>query len=1126
MREHSLARFLELPRIDDPAVRRGIFRQTIAALGLAEAGGGPLGLAGADPRALGRSLQVALGDGLLEEMDFIAPAAGAVALYQIAGALPLGAERRAVARKVLAHLYQGNAETFASVAARMALGSTRPLGGAGIRARVALCLRLRGASDVAIDRLALALLTRRELANEWLCTSATGSLPERRMAARLLERAAREVVRRAAGADPHPVRIFRGVYEAPSPGEPPRLGGFESIGASWRMLLADRETLVWRHVAIARGLLSGLVPEQHAETQRLLRDHLTPTEWRRGATSLSAQIAVDREPGLRQALELLDSIMMEHDPGIATALVWGLGPVAESEPEAAEELLEAIASRSPISVAESVAELRAELPGFGNRAAQICAEALRQSMGQHEPDDGLAALGECVLRELDDGGQSRELSFAVRAAVEAFGEQGTPHAFGLARQALGIANERIGELEAMTLTCRAGIGAAASRRRAMELLRDIDSTLLETRVLNDLLLLDRAPGSSSTGVVVLDDLDARLARWLLDPMHRNAAPDECRTQVTLLQRQIRTLLHLLDTSSTDFGDDHDRRIRVRSRWTITCQAFVAHVREHPDSPLTRAYIATVARAFDALVRDSAAEALDVFLYTVTAFVEPAHVAIVAEASMHPDVTQLLSQHLHFVIREFTGTPIERAKGRLEAFKRFLNGFPDQTTLRAEAFRAAAWVLVRALESVLDASSLSYLIPQDNSSVASTPLAAIEEAIAQMHQLVVGAERRCSEGVSQTAMGIRLRPGALAHAVENAVNTESAAGLVEALNATVRTAVSVLPSSVASLVTEILPRLAALQPYRPSAPEVSAPSSRVAPLPAWLPSRRILGGFFVLHQIGGGNVGTVFVVKRAEERHDPTAPRFALKVPEYNATAARTMSEEEFLRLFREEAGALLSIPDHRNIAGFVTFDARAKPKPILVMELVDGVNCERLLASQSMTTPRALEILDGVLAGLEAMHAAGIAHLDVKPSNAIVRDTDDQPVLVDFGLAGRKLRPGCATLCYGAPEIWDGETASKSPAALADVYSFGCFAYELLTGQTLFDGSSELAVISAHLSHDGLPPALKQMIQKRELQPLATALFRCLRQDPKERAPVPTLRRELQQLAEQIRDLSWPIRPW
>ncbi len=142
-REHFLARLLELPRIEDKEVRRGIFRQTIAALGLGDASGGPMALAGVDPKALARSVQMVWADGSLDNLDFITPAAAAVALYQIAGALPLGAERRAIGRKVLTYLYKGNAEAFASLASRMAMGSTRPLVGAGIHARLALSLCLR-----------------------------------------------------------------------------------------------------------------------------------------------------------------------------------------------------------------------------------------------------------------------------------------------------------------------------------------------------------------------------------------------------------------------------------------------------------------------------------------------------------------------------------------------------------------------------------------------------------------------------------------------------------------------------------------------------------------------------------------------------------------------------------------------------------------------------------------------------------------------------------------------------------------------------------------------------------------------------------------------------------------------
>ena len=133
-----------------------------------------------------------------------------------------------------------------------------------------------------------------------------------------------------------------------------------------------------------------------------------------------------------------------------------------------------------------------------------------------------------------------------------------------------------------------------------------------------------------------------------------------------------------------------------------------------------------------------------------------------------------------------------------------------------------------------------------------------------------------------------------------------------------------------------------------------------------------------------------------------------------------------MRMFRLEAGALLSVPEHKNVARFVTFDAGARPKPILVMELVEGSRCDQVLAVRGLDMPRALGILDGVLAGLEAMHAVGVGPLDVKPSNVILRPSGE-PVLVDFGLAGRHIRPGCGTGCYCAPEVWGVLPRGGSP---------------------------------------------------------------------------------------------------
>src|SRR4029079_18667543 len=145
--------------------------------------------------------------------------------------------------------------------------------------------------------------------------------------------------------------------------------------------------------------------------------------------------------------------------------------------------------------------------------------------------------------------------------------------------------------------------------------------------------------------------------------------------------------------------------------------------------------------------------------------------------------------------------------------------------------------------------------------------------------------------------------------------------------------------------------------------------------------------YIVRPIGNGAGGSVFVARRAEERNEQSAESYALKVPSYNGQNAHTLSEEEFLQLFREEAGALLTLPQQENLAGFVTFDARARPKPILVMELVHGPTLERIVEKQELSVPTCFAILQGIASGLGAMHATGCGHFDVKPSNIILRDS-------------------------------------------------------------------------------------------------------------------------------------------
>jgi serine/threonine protein kinase len=228
-------------------------------------------------------------------------------------------------------------------------------------------------------------------------------------------------------------------------------------------------------------------------------------------------------------------------------------------------------------------------------------------------------------------------------------------------------------------------------------------------------------------------------------------------------------------------------------------------------------------------------------------------------------------------------------------------------------------------------------------------------------------------------------------------------------------------------------------------------------------------------------------------------------------------------MFRDEASALMAIPAHSHLARFVTFDLAARPKPILVMELVEGTVLERILAAGVFDTLRALKVLDGVLAGLEAMHGVGVGHLDVKPANVILR-RGDEAVLVDFGLAGRHIRPGCASGPYGAPELWGAlpEGAVATPM-MADVYAFGCLAFETLTGRVLFQADSETAQIAMHLAHDGLPTPLRELGEKPTMAGVAELLFSTLRRDPRLRPTASELRRRLGKLVPTLGRVHWPF---
>jgi eukaryotic-like serine/threonine-protein kinase len=1133
---YFLEGLLDLARLDDRAARRSAWRQSIVSLGQAGTHHGPGPLEGLDPASLVPAVRVALSDGLVDDLDWLSSEAAAVALYEIAAVLPPGQEKRELGRRVAAYTYDGMADTFAAVATRMALGSGKALAGPAIRARVALALELPPETSKRVDVMALALASRRDLVRDWVARPARGSLPARRLAGRLIERAASELLHLASQGDDQATRVFKS----------------EALAKAYQELLWDREPLVWKHAAVARGLLVGAIPELAAEIDQHLSLEFSPTQWRRAATSLGASIASDPPRVMRRVNELLAHRILERDVGVAGCLVLGLAHAAKLDPETAEEALATIVVRHGTAVAEAVEEGAREEPEWlRTRTCQLLRRHLKLELliCGDRADDGAASLAAEVLRDLEIAPRAGSVRNGVAEALLAFGTQGSRRARELAKETLTVARAEVARLIAAS--------KGGDSRTVYAILRDLDISLLESGVFATLLALDlRAAADQGAAPAPIEELRDQLGSLFVGWEASAPVPIGARKvpQANIRMRRLKAFIHLLDVDGEQASESSARGGAVRARWLRASHTLLRRLSSDPPSVFDRSMVAALSRALDGLVRAEMCDAVDALLFVAQRLQGPGHFATLMEAAKHPDLARLFARYEAFSRGELearkptiekpyvdeaspslplpfspqsiparadgAGEPKDELSRRLAALSDFAQGLSGENSSREEALRAVLVRLVRGLEKIARASALAELI-SSTPGVEST-LASLEGAIGELGQMVTAARLRLSEGESgepRSTVHGRGQLGELLRASELAV-TGQRADFAEAVDAIPGILAQLLPSPLAALIVTTLHRVPEL-PLVTRAP--AAADGAENPLPSWIPPRRTLGGFYVLRSLGKGGVGSVFVVKRIEERNDPQAESFALKVPEYDAQAARHMSENDFMRMFRSEAHALLSLPLHPNLARFVTFDLAARPKPVLVMELVDGVTLETLLARRQLTAKGALELVDGLLAGLEAMHSVGVAHLDLKPTNVVMR-AGEEPVLVDFGLAGRHIRLGCGSGAYGAPEVWGYTSDDGAVLPLpADVYAAACLTYETLTARALFTQETEVALISAHVTHDGWPEPLRALHQQRVLAPVALLLGRALRRAAKDRIDVTTLRKELRSLAPSLSHLPWPF---
>ena len=272
---------------------------------------------------------------------------------------------------------------------------------------------------------------------------------------------------------------------------------------------------------------------------------------------------------------------------------------------------------------------------------------------------------------------------------------------------------------------------------------------------------------------------------------------------------------------------------------------------------------------------------------------------------------------------------------------------------------------------------------------------------------------------------------------------------------------------------------------------------------------VIAGYRIDDRIGRGGMGVVY---RAE--HLNLRRRAAVKI-----IAPDLAESEGFRERFSREAriaGAL----QHPNIV--TVYDAGEVDGLLyLAMQYIEGRDLAAVLRAEGRLRPyRATDVCRQVASALDAAHARGLIHRDVKPANVLIEGRT--AFLTDFGLTKRldgthtqltRVGDVVGTIHYVAPEQIEGHPVS----ARSDVYSLGCLLFHCLTGQVPFFRDTDVGVIYAHLSEE--PPRVSEL--RRELpEGLDAVLAKALDKSPDRRFQTCT---DLMQAARSVMDAAGPL---
>ena len=263
--------------------------------------------------------------------------------------------------------------------------------------------------------------------------------------------------------------------------------------------------------------------------------------------------------------------------------------------------------------------------------------------------------------------------------------------------------------------------------------------------------------------------------------------------------------------------------------------------------------------------------------------------------------------------------------------------------------------------------------------------------------------------------------------------------------------------------------------------------------------RSVGGYRLKRSLGRGGMGEVFLAEHALLKRPA-----AVKLTQARADG----SPEElanFERRFRREAEVTAQLRSPHTVELY-DFGVTEDGQFYYVMEYLEGLDLNGLIVRYGAVPPeRATRLIHQACLSLGEAHDAGLVHRDIKPENLFVcrmgHDLDFLKVL-DFGIVKQTKSDSTSntetgmvigTPAYIAPEVASGD----APTARSDIYALGCVLYRLVTGRMVFDESSAMAMLVAHVEREpDRPSAVAPQPIPAELEDV---ILSCLMKDPAQR---------------------------